>query len=233
MNAATLQERARRATSIARRVTETEGQQLLAGATEELARAFHDEAGRAREAIEALTELDEADVLGDLPDTAAVAIDAARALLAQQTTEHLNRAREAYRYLRSQVEGVRATAASVWTAHREANPRPGIDETYLNQLARAGFDVAAIESTVAKSEGRLELLGHRVIPQNGERAEWDRHVTLLRDASRDIAELAPPELRAFLSAAVGGGASVESLTPEVLRFLNDRGLAASFKVVRR
>ena len=233
MNSATLQERARRATSIARRVTETEGQQLLAGATEDLAKALQDEAGRIRETMAALTELGEADGLGDLPATAAVVIDAARALLAEQTTEHLNRAREAFRYLRSRVEGVRTTASNSWTAHREANPRPSIDETYLTQLARAGFDVAAIESAVATSEGRLELLAHRMIPQAGERAEWDRHVALLRDASRDIAELAPPELRAFLSAAVGGGASMELLTPEVLRFLNDRGLAASFKVVRR
>lgn len=233
MSAPTLQERARSATSIARRVTETEGQQLLAGSTEELAKALHDEAGRIRETMGALTELDQADALSDLPDTAKVAIDAARALLAEQTTEHLNRAREAHRYLRSRVEGVRATAASSWTAHREANPRPSIDETYLTQLARAGFDVAGIESVVATSEGRLELLGNRVIPQAGERAEWDRHVALLRDASRDIAELAPPALRAFLSAAVGGGAPMELLTPEVLLFLNDRGLAASFKVVRR
>ncbi len=233
MNTATLQERARHAKSIARRVTETEGQQLLAGATEELAKALKDEAGRVRETVGALNELGQSDALGDLPDTAAVAIDAARALLAEQTTEHLNKAREAHRYLRSRVEDVRTTAANSWTAHREANPRPSIDETYLAQLARAGFDVAAIESTVATSEGRLELLGNRVIPQAGELDEWDRHVALLRDASRDVAELAPPELRAFLSAAVGGGASMELLTPEVLRFLNDRGLASSFKVVRR
>lgn len=233
MSAPTLRERARGATSIARRVTETEGQQLLAGSTEELARALHDEAARIRETIGGLAELDQADAARDLPDTVKVAIDAARALLGEQTTENLNRAREAHRYLRSRVEEVRATAASSWTAHKEANPRPSIDEDYLRQLARAGFDVAAIESIVATSEGRLELLGHRVIPQAGERDEWDRHVALLRDASRDIAELAPPEVRAFLGAAVGGGASMELLTPEVLRFLNDRGLAASFKVVRR
>jgi hypothetical protein len=233
MSTSTLEERAHRATIIARSVTEVEGQQLLAGETEALAASILIQVERARNAGLGLEELGIVRGDRDLAAAREVVADAARSYLADPTIANLEKARSSLALLRSRTDQHEQAAEQAWTDHRSAILPPSIDKAYLEQLTAAGFDVGTIGQRVEIGETRLMLLSERRIPQPGDRASWDRSVAELREAAQGLADLAPPEVRSFLSAAVGSGASIDMLTPEVLRFLSQRGLDRSFKVVRR
>jgi hypothetical protein len=233
MSATTLQERAHRATIIARSVTEEEGQQLLAGETETLASNIVAQVERARSARLGLEEFGIAAGGRELNAARQVVADTAGTYLAEPTIGNLEKARSSLALLRSRTDEYEKAAEKAWHEHRSTNLPPSIDKSYLQQLTTAGFDVGTIDDRVEFGEARLMLLSERRIPQPGDRAAWDHSVTELREAAQALAELAPTEVRSFLSAAVGGGASIEMVTPEVLKFLSERGLDRSFKVVRR
>jgi len=232
MSSQTLRDRARNATLIARSATEEQGQQLLAGRADELADQISVAAVSARELSAALRESGLKS--GKTIPTARQAVaKAARTFLTEPVNTNLEKARESLRFLQSAIDEASRQLHESWTQHRQANPAPSLDRSYLEQLASAGFDVSAIEARVEKHDARLMILATRTVPRKGDLEAWDIAVGELRQAADDLAGLAPPEVRSFLSQAVGTGASIDMLTPAVQRFLTDRGLAASFKIVRR
>jgi hypothetical protein len=233
MSTSTLEERAYRATIIARSVTEVEGQQLLAGETEALAASILTQVERARNARLGLEEFGIVGGDRDLAAARGLVADAARSYLADPTIANLEKARSSLALLRSRTDQYEQAAEKAWEDHRSANLSPSIDRTYLDQLTAAGFDVGTIDQRVELGETHLMILSERRIPQPGDRASWDSAVAELREAAQRLTDLAPPEVRSFLSAAVVNGASIDMLTPEVLRFLSERGLDRSFKIVRR
>lgn len=233
MSVMSLQERAHRARMIARSVTEAQDQLLLAGQTEDLAEKLSFELARALNAKAGLEEFGIRASDRELAEARQVVSDAASTFLTDPTGTNLQKARDALTLLRSRADGLESAAAAAWHDHRTQNQAPAIDRAYLAQLADAGFDVGAIEHRVAVGDTRLMLLKERSVPQPGDRATWDQSVAEMREAAETLTNLAPPEVRSFLSAAVGGGAGIDMVTPEVLRFLAERGLSRSFKVVRR
>lgn len=233
MSAVSLQERAHRASMIARSVTEAQDQLLLAGQTEDLAAKLSVALTRALNAKAGLEEFGLPVRERELAEARQVVADAASAYLAEPTGANLQKARDSMTLLRSRADELESAAAAAWHDHRTKNQAPAIDRAYLTQLADAGFDVGAIEHRVALGDARLMLLKERSVPQPGDRATWDQSVAEMKEAAEALTNLAPPEVRSFLSAAVGGGASIDMVTPEVLRFLAERGLSRSFKVVRR
>ena len=233
MSTMTLQDRARRATVIARNVTQAQDQQLLAGQTERVAAEMTAALTRAISAVQVLVELGRATGHRELNEARQVVADAARAYLADPTGAKLTKAESSVSLLRSRADDLEKAATEAWQSHRSENPPPSIDRTYLSQLATAGFDVGSIDQRVEVGDARLMVLKERSVPQPGDRATWDRSVAELQDAAQSLSSLAPPEVRSFLTSAVGSGASIEMLTPAVLRFLTERGLDRSFKVVRR
>jgi hypothetical protein len=233
MSRATLQERAHRASIIARSVTEEQDQQLLAGQTEGLADDLSAAFARALSAKKALGEFGLATGHRELQHARQVVAEAVRAYLDDPTGAKLQRARDSLGLLRSRADDLERAAAAAWQEHRSQNPPPSIDRAYLSQLAAAGFDVGTIDQRVEMGDARLMVLKERTVPHSGDRDTWDRSVAELHEASHGLTNLAPPEVRSFLSAAVSSGASIEMVTPAVLRFLTERGLDRSFKVVRR
>jgi hypothetical protein len=233
MSTVTLQERAHRASFIARSVTEAQDQQLLAGQTEGLADDMSTAFVRALSAKKALAEFGLATGQRELQHARQVVADAARAYLDDPTGAKLQKARDSLGLLRSRADDLEKAAAAAWQEHRLQNPPPSIDRAYLSQLAAAGFDVGTIDQRVEMGDARLMVLKARTIPQPGDRETWDRSVAELQEAAQSLTGLAPPEVRSFLSAAISSGASIEMVTPAVLRFLAERGLDRSFKVVRR
>lgn len=233
MRTMTLQDRAQRATVIARSVTQAQDQQLLAGQTERVADEVSAALARAISAQKVLVEFGLATGHRELKEARQVVADAARAYLTDPTGAKLEKAGTSVSLLRSRADDLEKAAATAWQSHRSQIPPPSIDRAYLERLVAAGFDVGTIDQRVEVGETRLMVLKERSVPQPGDRETWDRSVAELKDAAQSLSSLAPPEVRSFLSAAVGSGASIEMLTPAVLRFLKERGLDRSFKVVRR
>lgn len=233
MSTGTLQDRAQRATVIARSVTQAQDQHLLAGQTERLADEMGTALARAVSAQKVLVEFGLTTGHREWKDARQVVADAARAYLADPTGAKLEKAAASASLLRSRADELEKAVATAWQAHRSQNPPPSIDRAYLAQLVAAGFDVGTIDQRVEVGETRLMVLKERPVPQPGDRETWDRSVAELQEAAHSLTNLAPPEVRSFLSAAVTSGASIEMVTPAVLRFLMERGLDRSFKVVRR
>jgi hypothetical protein len=233
MSTVTLQVRAQRATVIARSVTQAQDQQLLAGQTERLADEMGTALARAVSAQTVLVEFGLTTGHRELKDARQVVADAVRAYLGDPTGAKLEKAAASASLLRSRADELEKAAAMAWQAYRSQNPPPSIDRAYLTQLVAAGFDVGTIDQRVEVGDTRLMVLKERPVPQPGDRETWARSVADLQEAAQSLTNLAPPEVRSFLSAAVSSGAGIEMVTPAVLRFLTERGLDRSFKVVRR
>jgi hypothetical protein len=233
MNASTLQDRARAATAIADREARAKGDDLLAGSIEKLAQTIVEEAERARGINAAAVEFGVRSDDRLLKSAKDALRKATRGVITDPASSTLTKAEDAVRFLRSTVEAQHELVRSAWRAHRETHPSPGIDRSYLEQLATAGFSIGSIEARVEQLDTRLMLLREKNVPSPGDREAWDAAVRELSDVVAELSGLAPPEVRDFLSAAVAGGAPLTLLTDAVTDFLATHGLSASFRVVRK
>lgn len=168
----------------------------------------------------AATAADVADQLATVLEDASRAIDA-KVIAAERT-------------LTATVDGLEEEISRLWQEHLASNPAPAVDEAQLTLFADAGFDVEEMRGRVETLESRRLILAGRKVPGPDDRDGWNEVAAGLREVVTDLASLAPPEVRTFLADALAPrGAGLESLTPEVAKFLAQRGLTGAFKVVKR
>lgn len=126
---------------------------------------------------------------------------------------------------------VSASTSEAWRRYRETLSIPNVDEDFIATLERAGVDVADTSLQVQSALSRLAIREARTLPLQGDVATLQTVVADLAGALETLGSLVPPAAREFIvSASRETGASLDLLTDDVRRFLEDTGLTERYRI---
>ena len=131
----------------------------------------------------------------------------------------------------SRIAEMRRELASQWQGHVN-----GLMPPYEAAVVRAlaGAEAASVESQIAQATRRVQLLASRLPATDEETSEPD-------EVARELATILarfdlsgePADVRAFIGAALDGGAPIGLITDTVRAWLRDRGIEDNVRVVFR
>lgn len=126
---------------------------------------------------------------------------------------------------------VSSSLSEAWRRHLDETAIVNVDEDFLALLERAGLDVSQLRLQVESALSRLSIIEARRLPHRGDVTSLQEAVAGLNDAIDTLGSMVPPAVREFIIQASGeGGASLDLLTDEVRRFLDETDLASRYRI---
>lgn len=126
---------------------------------------------------------------------------------------------------------VSSSLSETWRRHLEETAIPNVDEDFLALLEQAGLDVSQLRLQVESALSRLSIIEARRLPHRGDVTSLEEAVAGLNKAVETLGSMVPPAVREFIvRASSEGGASLDLLTNEVWRFLDETGLAGRYRI---
>lgn len=130
-----------------------------------------------------------------------------------------------------QADRLRRSLEDAWTDYLSDLSIPSVDEDFLILLETAGMQVDDLLRDVEGALSRIRIRRERRMPQPGDVASVREAIATLQKAVEALGALVPPAIHDFIVQASGRtGAPLDLLTDSVRAFLDEHGLASSYRI---